>query len=232
MPDTQTAAVAFDPDSDPQAWLDSFRQGLDNIGQDSIPSVTTGAGAPGLLGNVAAVQPATLPLAANDAPSASPPPTQAPATGLGPDGADFIKQKEGWHGQGKPSLEGGSNTALWGHKLQPGEDPSKMDPDQTFQADVANAEAKVRRVTQGIPLNQAQFDALTSFAYNTPAAFIPGADNLFMQRLQKGDLQGAADRMPLWNKARQGGTMVALPGLTSRRNAERNLFLNGDYGDQ
>lgn len=65
------------------------------------------------------------------------------------------------------------------------------------------------------PLNQQQFDALTSFCYNC------GNGNL--QRLVSGrDAATVAEKMLLYNK---GGGKV-LPGLIRRREEERNLFLS------
>ena len=35
---------------------------------------------------------------------------------------EYIMDVEGWHGEGIPSQEGGAKTALWGHKMRPGDD--------------------------------------------------------------------------------------------------------------
>lgn len=65
------------------------------------------------------------------------------------------------------------------------------------------------------PLNQNQFDALTSFCYNC------GKGNL--QKLVTGrDAATVAEKMLLYNK---GGGKV-LPGLVRRREEEHNLFLS------
>ena len=44
--------------------------------------------------------------------------------------------------------------------------------------------------------------------------------------LSAGDFEAACKQLPRWNKARVGGTHVALPGLTKRRNAEMLLCLS------
>jgi GH24 family phage-related lysozyme (muramidase) len=72
-----------------------------------------------------------------------------------------------------------------------------------------------------VPLTQAQFDALCSFAYNLG----PGAlsNNTGIGRaLRERQWQRAADEMLKWDKA--GGRVLA--GLTRRRHAERRLFLS------
>jgi lysozyme len=77
-----------------------------------------------------------------------------------------------------------------------------------------------------VDLTQHQFDALVDFAYNA------GVGNLKSSTLLKyvnaGNFDAAANEFPKWNKARQNGVLVALPGLTRRRNAERTLFLTPD----
>lgn len=45
--------------------------------------------------------------------------------------------------------------------------------------------------------------------------------------LDSGDIKAACDQLPRWNKAKVGGVMVALPGLTKRRAAEQKLCLEG-----
>jgi GH24 family phage-related lysozyme (muramidase) len=68
-------------------------------------------------------------------------------------------------------------------------------------------------------LTQNQFDALVSFTFNL------GVGNLqtstLLKLLNQGLMQEAADQFLRWNKA--GGKEVS--GLTRRRIAERNLFL-------
>lgn len=46
--------------------------------------------------------------------------------------------------------------------------------------------------------------------------------------LKAGQWKEACDQLPRWDKARVGGVMVALPGLTRRRKAERELCLTPD----
>lgn len=71
--------------------------------------------------------------------------------------------------------------------------------------------------------SQQQFDALTSLAYNCGVGRI-GRSGV-MDRFNRGDDEGAAERMTWWNKA--GGRELA--GLTRRREAERAIYERGDY---
>ena len=83
-----------------------------------------------------------------------------------------------------------------------------------------------------VPLTQEQFDALVSFAFNVGLDQDEDdkaeglGDSTLLKKLNKGDYQGAGDQFLLWNKA--GGKV--LRGLTRRREAERLLFLEGQYG--
>jgi lysozyme len=77
-----------------------------------------------------------------------------------------------------------------------------------------------------VPLTQNQFDALVDFCYNAGAANLKSST--LLKYVNAGNFQAAANEFPKWNKARQNGQLVALPGLTRRRNAERDLFLSPD----
>jgi lysozyme len=70
-----------------------------------------------------------------------------------------------------------------------------------------------------IPLNQNQFDALVSLAYNIGT----GAFNksTLVKKLNAGDIRGAADQFDVWINA--GGKRMQ--GLVNRRAKEKEVFL-------
>jgi lysozyme len=72
-----------------------------------------------------------------------------------------------------------------------------------------------------LPLNQNQFDALTSFVYNVGPGGIAPSTNVG-RALRAGNYQAAADGLLAWDHA---GSQ-RLPGLTRRRQAERALFMS------
>ena len=76
-------------------------------------------------------------------------------------------------------------------------------------------------VTQAVKvsLNQNQFDALVSFAYNVGVGALKQSTAL--RRLNAGDYAGAADALTMWTKC--NGKVLA--GLVRRRKEERALFL-------
>ena len=76
-------------------------------------------------------------------------------------------------------------------------------------------------VTQAVkvPINQNQFDALVSFAYNVGVGALKQSTTL--RKLNAGDYAGAADALTMWTKCNGKG----LAGLVRRRKEERALFL-------
>lgn len=65
------------------------------------------------------------------------------------------------------------------------------------------------------------YAAFWSFTYNVgPANFCSSTLN---KKLNAGDIKGACNELPKWNKAKG----ITLPGLTNRRNEERDLCLKG-----
>lgn len=73
-----------------------------------------------------------------------------------------------------------------------------------------------------VNLNQNQFDALVSFAYNVGVGAFQ--DSTLRSKLNQGDYQGAANEFKRWNKATVDGVKVELQGLTNRRKDEEALF--------
>jgi lysozyme len=81
-----------------------------------------------------------------------------------------------------------------------------------------------------VPVTGNQFSALVSFTYNVGLEAF--AESTLLRKLNAGDLDGAANEFPRWNKKHdKSGRMVVLPGLTSRRAAERELFLTPGDGE-
>jgi len=71
-----------------------------------------------------------------------------------------------------------------------------------------------------VPLNQNQFDALVSLAYNIGSSAFKSST--LVKKLNTGDYQGAADQFNVWVNA--GGKRMQ--GLVNRRDREKLLFLS------
>ena len=74
-----------------------------------------------------------------------------------------------------------------------------------------------------VPLNQAQFDALVSFAFNLGAGALE--TSTLLKKLNAGKYAAVPQEFEKWVKA--GGK--TLPGLVRRRTAEAQLFEKGVY---
>lgn len=91
--------------------------------------------------------------------------------------------------------------------------------DRLLKTGLVGYENDVLKVAK-VKLTQGQFDALVSFAYNVGSRAL--STSTLLKKLNDGDIKGAADEFPRWNKS--GGKVMS--GLTRRREAERTLFLS------
>lgn len=93
-------------------------------------------------------------------------------------------------------------------------------------ADMTKAIDQVDRCAPGLPV-----EVLASFSdavFNMgPTIACNQAASTAARKLAAGDLVGACNELPKWNKARVSGVLVPLPGLTKRRAAEQALCLQG-----
>ena len=91
--------------------------------------------------------------------------------------------------------------------------------DQILTRDLSIFEKAVNNSVT-VPLNQNEFDALVSLAFNIGAGAFQ--KSTLLKELNKGNRKAAADQFLRWNRA--GGKV--LKGLTNRRKAEREQFLS------
>lgn len=80
-------------------------------------------------------------------------------------------------------------------------------------------EASIHQMVM-VSLTNNQICALISFAYNLGVAALRAST--LLKKLNSGDTAGATNEFLKWNNA--GGKVI--PGLTRRRQAERELFLS------
>jgi lysozyme len=141
-------------------------------------------------------------------------------------GVALIKEFEGFPHSGKPYRDmAGVWTIGYGHTHGVSAHSTRLTMQQAsdlLQRDLDGHYAPAVNALQ-LPLNQHQFDALTSFVFNCGTGAISGKMKIG-QALRAKDWAAAADALLAWNKA--NGAPVA--GLTRRRRAERAMFLAAD----
>ena len=139
---------------------------------------------------------------------------------MGEKGIDLLKHFEGFRSPvylcaaGVPTLGFGSTHGITM------DSPSITEEEglELLMLDIAKFERGVNRLID-VPLNQNQFDALTSFAFNLGNGSLQAST--LRKKVNREDYEGAADEFPRWVFA--GGRK--LNGLVKRRYAERALFL-------
>ena len=95
---------------------------------------------------------------------------------------------------------------------------------QRLDDDMLNAVLTVERCVSGLPANV--LAAFGDAVYNIgPKIACDKQRSTAARKLASGDIEGACKELPKWNKARVGGVMVPLPGLTKRRNWEMAVCL-------
>jgi lysozyme len=95
---------------------------------------------------------------------------------------------------------------------------------ELLKQDVAATAAEVRRRIR-VPLNQAQFDALCSWAFNVGSGAL--TTSTLSRLLNGGDYNSVPAQLARWDKA--GNPPRPVAGLTRRRRAEGELFAHGRY---
>jgi len=114
----------------------------------------------------------------------------------------------------------GKLTIGWGHTagVQPNEAINEEEAETFLRADLASSEQVVNRVVN-VPLTQNQFDALSSFCFNVGNGNFE--TSTLLKLLNEGKYADAAEQFLVWNHSNGH----VLDGLTKRREAERELFL-------
>jgi len=139
-------------------------------------------------------------------------------------GLDLIKEFEGCvlHAYPDPGTGGAPWTIGWGHTgsdVYPGKKITQAEADILFEQDI---QPRIRQVEDliKVPVNDNQFGALLSFAYNCGVGALGGSN--LLKYLNSGSYDLAANQFQFWNRGANG----VLPGLVRRRKAERDLFLS------
>lgn len=139
-------------------------------------------------------------------------------------GLELIKAFEGFR-ETAARLPDGRWIIGYGHvrTAREGVTITEKDAEDLLKTDLRSVEDAVRSLAFA-PLNQAQFDALVSLAFNiSPGQF---KDSEILRRLNEGDLIGAAGAFDAWRRARVNGRIMVVDALVRRRAAEKAMFLS------
>ena len=133
-------------------------------------------------------------------------------------GIDLIKRWEGWRAKAY-KCPANKWTIGYGHTktARRGMIISQQEGERLLRQDLQIYENAIHNLVS-LPLNQNQFDALVSFTYNVGRGAL--SQSTLLRKLNQGNYTAAADQFSRWVYG--GGRK--LPGLVSRRAAERQLF--------
>lgn len=140
---------------------------------------------------------------------------------------ELIKEFEGFRAHayrdtdGTPVI-GYGLSKIAGKKVRMGDRISTHQADAALKAEIHALQKQIKSVVK-VQISDHQLGALTSFAFNT--GFYGLKNSTLLRKLNSGDYHGAANEFLRWNKAHSRGRLVPLPGLTRRRQAEKELFL-------
>ena len=144
-------------------------------------------------------------------------------------GKDFIKSFEGLRLKAYWDKDGKVWTIGWGHTkgVKQGMVITKAQAEQFLADDLAPIERHLTADLGEDGVLQCQFDALCSWIFNLRDGIRQYNTSTLRRKLKAGDYKGAADEFPRW--CHSGGKV--LPGLVTRRAAERKMFLQGGSAD-
>ena len=136
---------------------------------------------------------------------------------------DLIKEFEGLRLKayldpvGLPTIGWGNTRYQDGKPVKMGDEITQEQADEMLLDDVAVRAEKLEDLIE-VQVNDHQFGALVSFAYNVGIGAF--TNSTLRRKLNAGDYEGASNEFKRWNKA--GGKV--LNGLVRRRKAEKDLF--------
>jgi GH24 family phage-related lysozyme (muramidase) len=146
---------------------------------------------------------------------------------ISPEGIEMIKFFEGFRANayidavGVPTI-GYGTTQINGKPVQMGTSISEQEATKLMAQDLGQFENTVNRAVK-VAINNNQFSAMVSFTYNVGSGAF--TDSTLLKKLNQGDYSGAANEFGRWVH----GDGKVLPGLVTRRAAEKAMFEGGDW---
>ena len=141
---------------------------------------------------------------------------------------NLIKEFEGFESQayidtdGTPVI-GYGLSKIAGKPVRLGDRISPERADAALKSHLQEINRELAKIVK-VNLSDRQKSALASIAFNVG---INGIKNsTLIKKINANDFAGAANEFLRWDKANMRGRLVQMPGLTRRRSAERQLFLD------
>ena len=144
---------------------------------------------------------------------------------------DLIKEFEGFEDlayidtDGTPVI-GYGLSRIEGQPVQIGDRISSEDANSALNSQLQTIKAELDRAIK-VDLSDRQFGAIASLSFNVGVDSI--VNSTLVRKINQGDYTGAANEFLRWDKANVRGRLVQLPGLSRRRSAEKQLFLQDTY---
>lgn len=153
--------------------------------------------------------------------------------GLTPDDAciTFIKQREGLRLNAYQDSAGvwtiGYGTIIYEDRtpVRRGDVITNERAEQLLQVEIVAKSAKVNSAIGDTSVNQQQYDALVSFAYNIGIGGLLSSTLLKKVRANPYDAT-IRDSFMVWDKAHMNGVLVEVQGLKTRRKDEADLYFS------
>jgi lysozyme len=148
-----------------------------------------------------------------------------------PNALDLIKRSEGCILKAYlcpasiPTIGVGHTKTVTRADVKAGKRITNAEAERLLLVDLVEFEAGVRKLVK-VPVTDDQFGALVSFAFNLGVGAF--ASSTLLRRVNgKAPIKQIQSSWLQWDKARVGGKLTALKGLTTRRLAEFNLYNSG-----
>lgn len=110
--------------------------------------------------------------------------------------------------------------------VHPGMVITEQEATARLRSDLADAEQAVWNAVD-VDLTDNQFGALVSFVFNVGVGAFRSSS--LLRKLNAGDYAAVPGELAKWNKARVGGVLTPVAGLSNRRAAEAGLWARGEH---
>ena len=150
-----------------------------------------------------------------------------PAIKPAPQTVALVKEFEGFRANayidtdGTPVI-GYGQSRVNGRKVKLGDRISPQIANQSLQKELGIIQQEILSVLE-VEVTPNQLGAITSLAYNAGVHGVK--QSTLVRKLNSRDYLGAANEFTRWDKGNLRGRIVRMPGLTRRRQRERQMFL-------